>query len=88
MSLAHPNIAKVFEADCVDGECFIACEFARGINVKERVRRAGPIAAPLAVDIMIPVLTALELCPLDGNCAWRSGGSGRYSQPGWRGQGD
>lgn len=60
MSLAHPSIAKVFDADCVGGECFIACEYARGINVKERVRRAGPIAAPFAVDIMIPVLTALD----------------------------
>lgn len=60
MSLSHPNIAKALDADCVDGECFVACEFARGVNVKERVRRAGPIAAPLAVDIMIPVLAALE----------------------------
>lgn len=59
-SFSHPNIARVLDADCVDGECFIACEFARGINVKERVRRAGPIAAPLAVEIMRPVLSTLQ----------------------------
>lgn len=58
--LAHPNIARVLDADCSDGECFIACEFARGINVKERIRRAGPIAAPNALDIIMPVLAAVE----------------------------
>lgn len=59
-ALAHPNIARVLDADCSDGECFIACEFSRGINVKERIRRAGPIAAPNALDIIIPVLAAVE----------------------------
>jgi serine/threonine-protein kinase len=58
--LSHPNIARVLDVDCAESECFVACEFARGMNVKERVRKAGPIAAPNALDIIIPVLAALE----------------------------
>ncbi|MCE5315555.1 MAG: protein kinase [Armatimonadota bacterium] len=58
--LSHPNIARILDADYVQNECFVACEFARGINVKDRVRRAGPIAALNALDIITPVLTALE----------------------------
>ena len=59
-ALAHPNIARVLDADCTAESCFAACEYAHGINVKERVRRAGPMAVPLVLDIIIPVLEALE----------------------------
>ncbi|MCX8053429.1 MAG: protein kinase, partial [Armatimonadetes bacterium] len=58
--LLHPSIARVFDADSSMGDCIVACEFVRGINVKDRVRRAGPMAVPLALDIVIPVLEALE----------------------------
>ena len=58
--LAHPNLARVIDADSSMGDCVVACEFARGINVKERVRRAGPVPVPLALDIAISVLEALE----------------------------
>lgn len=59
-SLAHPNIVRVLDVDRTDTDFFVACEFARGINVKERIRRAGPIAAPNALDIIMPVLSAVE----------------------------
>ncbi|MCE5322632.1 protein kinase [bacterium] len=59
-SLAHPNIVRVLDVDQTDTEFFVACEFARGTNVKERIRRAGPIPAPNALDIILPVLTAVE----------------------------
>lgn len=59
-SLAHPNIVRVLDVDRTESEFFVACEFARGINVKERIRRAGPIGAPNALDIILPVLTAVE----------------------------
>lgn len=58
--LDHPNIVRVLEADPESPERFITCEFARGANVRERLRRAGPIAPPLAIDIVIGVLEALE----------------------------
>lgn len=59
-ALAHPNIARVLEADCTENECFIAAEFVHGTNVKDRIRRAGPMSVSLALDIVIPVLEALE----------------------------
>ena len=58
--LAHTAIARVIDADCGPDDCVVACEYARGISVKERVHRAGAIAVPLALDIIIPVLEALE----------------------------
>lgn len=58
--LAHTSIARVFDAECAEDQCFVVSEYVRGINVKERVRRAGPMAVPLALDIIIPVLEALE----------------------------
>lgn len=59
-ALDHPDIARVLDADPESNERFVTCEFVRGINVKERVRKAGPIAVPLALDITISALEALE----------------------------
>lgn len=58
--LAHTSISRVFDAERAEGQCFVVSEYVRGINVKERVRRAGTMAVPLALDIIIPVLEALE----------------------------
>ncbi|MGC8861985.1 MAG: protein kinase domain-containing protein [Armatimonadota bacterium] len=58
--LAHPNLARVLDADSSMGDCVVACEFARGTNVKERLRKAGTISVPHALDIAISVLEALE----------------------------
>ena len=60
VSLTHGAIARVFDAECSPQSCFVATEYARGINVKERIHRAGPISVPLALDIIIPVMEALE----------------------------
>lgn len=59
-ALDHPNITRVLEADPVTDEPFVACEFVRGMNIKDRVRRAGSVQVQTALDIMIPVLEALE----------------------------
>ncbi|MCL5103571.1 MAG: protein kinase [Armatimonadetes bacterium] len=58
--LAHPNIARVIDADCPDADCFVATEHARGVSVKERIRRAGAMGVSLSLDIIMPVLEALE----------------------------
>ncbi len=58
--LLHPNLARVLDADAGADGCIVACEFARGSNVKDRVRRGGPIPVPLALDVIIPALEALE----------------------------
>jgi beta-lactam-binding protein with PASTA domain len=58
--LAHTSVARVFDAERTDDQCFVVCEYVRGINARERIRRAGPMAVPLALDVIIPVLEALE----------------------------
>ncbi len=59
-ALDHPFIARVLEADVTSEQSFVACEYVRGINVKDRVSRAGAMQVPLALDIIVPVLEALE----------------------------
>ncbi len=58
--LAHPNIARVIDADSSGEECVVACEFVRGVSVQERVKRAGPVSVSLALDIGVAILEALE----------------------------
>lgn len=65
-SLAHPGIARVLDAACTADECYIACEFARGVSIRERVHRAGAISAPLAIDIAISALEAMEYSHANG----------------------
>lgn len=58
--LDHPFIARVLEADLTSDESFVACEYVRGINVKDRIVRAGAMQVSVALDIIVPVLEALE----------------------------
>lgn len=60
VNLSHANIAKVFEADCQDGTYFIALEYVRGINLKDKMRRLAPFAPAQAVDLAIAVAEALD----------------------------
>lgn len=59
-TLDHPCIARVLDADPEGDGRFIACEYVRGINVKERIQRAGAMQVSTALDIMVSVLEALE----------------------------
>lgn len=58
--LDHPCIARVLDADPASDSNFIACEYVRGINVKERIQRAGAMQVSTVLEIMVPVLEALE----------------------------
>lgn len=58
--LDHPNIAKVFDADEQDGAYFLAVEYVRGINLKDRIKRTAPFAVSYAIDIAIAVAQALD----------------------------
>jgi serine/threonine-protein kinase len=58
--LSHPNIAKVLEADAVDGNYFVAVEYVRGVNLKDRIRRTSPFAISYAVDIAMAIAEALD----------------------------
>src|SRR5689334_7529527 len=48
--LKHPNIAQFYEFGIEAGAPYIVVEYARGINLKERVRRIAPFSLSVAVD--------------------------------------
>ncbi|MBI2842334.1 MAG: protein kinase [Armatimonadetes bacterium] len=64
--LDHPNIAKVFEADEQDGNQFLAVEYVRGINLKDRIKRTAPFSISYAVDVAIAVAEALDYAHRNG----------------------
>jgi len=58
-SIAHPNIAHVYEVGEADGQHYIAMEYIEGITLREYLRRAR--LKPLeAIDITIQVARALS----------------------------
>jgi eukaryotic-like serine/threonine-protein kinase len=64
--LNHPNISRVFEADAHEGDYFIATEYVRGINLKDRIRRTAPFSVSYAVDIASAVAQALDYAHRNG----------------------
>lgn len=64
--LNHPNISRVFEADSHDDTHFLAVEYVRGINLKDRIRRTAPFSISYAVDIASAVATALDYAHRNG----------------------
>lgn len=58
--LAHPNVARVFEAEMAQDAVFVAEEHVRGINLKERIRRISPFTVASAVDVGCAVLQGLD----------------------------
>jgi serine/threonine protein kinase len=58
--LRHPNIASVFHfGETEAGECFYAMEFVEGETLEQRVRRAGPLQTPAALELCMQVASAL-----------------------------
>ena len=54
-----PNVARVTYYGEQDGECFYAMEFVEGETLEERVRREGPLAPTLALEIAVQTARAL-----------------------------
>jgi eukaryotic-like serine/threonine-protein kinase len=62
LALNHPSIAHGFDIG-EDGEhcgLFYAEEFVRGIDLKERIRRAAPFQLAVATDIAVAIAEGLE----------------------------
>jgi TolB-like protein/predicted Ser/Thr protein kinase len=57
--LHHPNVAQVTYYGEQDGDCFYVMEFVEGETLEERVRREGPLAPPLALEIGVQAARAL-----------------------------
>ena len=68
LSLNHPNITRVYDVgeDEGDGLLFVAEEFVRGIDLKERIRRVAPFSLTAATDVAIALAEALEFAHARG----------------------
>ncbi|MBC8102644.1 MAG: PASTA domain-containing protein [Cytophagales bacterium] len=69
LSLSHPSITRAFDvgADEENGAAvFVAEEYIRGIDLKERIRRAAPFQLTAATDCGIALAEALEFAHARG----------------------
>src|SRR5881296_4068895 len=63
--IRHPNVARVSHYGEQDGECFYVMELVEGETLEAKVRREGPLALALALEIIEQVaraLAAAEAC--------------------------
>lgn len=58
--LRHPNIVPIFDAGEQDGDPYLVFEYVEGQTLAELLRGEGALAAPRAVELMRPILDALE----------------------------
>jgi serine/threonine-protein kinase len=58
--LLHPNIVKLVDTGVVEGEYFIATELVDGPTLHELIQRAGALPVPVAVAVLVDVLSALS----------------------------
>jgi len=58
-SLDHPNIIPIYEAGEKDEVFWIAMRYVAGSDVKHLLRREGPLDPERAVEIVVPVASAL-----------------------------
>src|ERR1700686_4403612 len=66
--LRHPNVASVFYYGVrkSDGQCFYAMELVEGESLEARLRRAGPLATALALEVIAQVARALVAAEAHG----------------------
>lgn len=64
--LNHPNIVQVYSIGEHDGIHFIAQEYVRGGNLKEFLKKKGPLDVNLAIFLMKQVAAALQVAGSNG----------------------
>ncbi len=64
--LNHPNIVQVYSIGEQDGLHYIAQEYVRGGNLREFMRRKGPLELPIVLHIMKQVAAALQVAATSG----------------------
>jgi serine/threonine protein kinase/Flp pilus assembly protein TadD len=66
--LRHPNVASVFYYGVrkSDGQCFYAMELVEGETLEARVRRDGPLPAPVSLEIVSQVARAMAAAEAQG----------------------
>lgn len=58
--LSYPGIARVLECESTGVATTIACEYVRGVSVRERIRRESVFSVSGAIEVMLKVLESLE----------------------------
>ena len=58
--VSHPNIVQVHDAEEVEGLCYIAMEFVRGVDVKALMKKKSPLAEAEAVDLALQAARGLD----------------------------
>src|SRR2546423_4193733 len=57
--LSHPNIVTVIDRGEADGHQFIVFEYVHGENLKELIRRVGPLPVRQAVQLALAIADGL-----------------------------
>jgi serine/threonine protein kinase len=69
LALAHPNIVRTYDVgvdEANGGALFVVEEYVRGIDLKERIRRAAPFQLAAATDTAIAIAEGLEFAQTRG----------------------
>ncbi len=64
--LSHENIAGVYDTGKADGTYYIVMEFVEGTDLKQRLRRDGPLPILTALEIAGQIAAALEAAHANG----------------------
>jgi tRNA A-37 threonylcarbamoyl transferase component Bud32 len=64
--LDHPNVVRVYDFFKDDGCYYLAMELVEGINLKQHLRRHGPLPAEEALGIAEQICRALEAAHANG----------------------
>jgi len=64
--ISHENIANVYDTGSADGTYYIVMEFVEGTDLKQRLRRDGPLPVLTALEIGRQIAAALEAAHAKG----------------------
>jgi hypothetical protein len=56
----HPNVAAALHASAYQGRCYLVMEYVPGTDLREHVRRHGPLAWEQACDLVRQIALGLE----------------------------
>lgn len=58
--LRHRNVVDVYDIDSADDVLFLVMEYLEGEDFSSFLEREGPLAPPTALDLLLPVLDAVQ----------------------------
>ncbi|MGE0708760.1 MAG: protein kinase [Planctomycetota bacterium] len=66
LAVDHPHVVRVLDAGRVPGGIYLALELVRGESLAARLARAGPLPAPEAARLLVPLCEALAAAHAGG----------------------